>query len=226
MIRLVLILTFTTALLCAADDLAPVYAKIDSASSSFKGLTAQIKRQTHTDVINEDDYESGKLTVKRNKPRDMRMRMDLTEPGPKEYVFSGTRVHIYYPKTNTDEEYDLGKYKNLVEQFLLLGFGSKSADLRGAYNIRYLSTETISGQPTWHIELIPKSPDTAQTFPKIELWISQATGIALEQKLYEKGGKDFQQFTYSDMKLRSDIPDSDVNANIPKDARHTKPPIK
>ena len=39
---------------------------------------------------------------------------------------------IYYPKSNTVEEYDLGKERAMIDQFLLLGFGSSS----GIYKTR------------------------------------------------------------------------------------------
>ncbi len=207
----------------AADDLQKVYAKIDQGAAGFKGLTADIKRVAHIDLINEDDIETGKIAVKRPKPRDVKMRIDFETPSVKQVTFGGNHADIYYPKTNTDEEYDLEKHKDMVEQFLLLGFGTSSQDLRNNYSIRLIGPEQINGQPTMHIELIPKSKDMAQTFPKMELWISDATGLALQQKLYEKGGKDYQLATYSNMKLRPDISDAEVKPNFPKNAVKTKP---
>ena len=225
-LRPTLVLIAAIGCLSAADDLPKVYSKIDSGSAGFKGITADIKRVAHLDLINEDDTETGKIVVKRPKPHDVLMHIDFMEPNPKQVYFGGSTAEIYYPKSNTVEEYDLGKHKGLLEQFLLLGFGTSSQDLRDAYTIRYVGAETINGQPAWRIELTPKSQDMAQTFPKIELWISDATGMAVQQKLYEKGGKDYNLATYSNMKLRSDIADSEVKPGFPKGAIHTKQPIK
>ena len=216
----------TVALLPAADDLQSVYAKIDAGAAGFKGLTADIRKVAHMDLINEDDIESGKITVKRAKPKDIKVRIDFTEPKHEQVVIDGSKAWAYYPNSNTVEEQNLGKYKGMVDQFLLLGFGSTSQDLRSAYNVRYEGQEAINGKPTSRIELTPKSADLAQTFPKIELWISKDTGMALQQKLYEKGGKDYHLATYSDMKLRSDIPDSEVKLNLPKGVIRTPSPIK
>ena len=209
----------------AADDLPAVYAKIDSAAAGFKGLTADIRKTAHMDVINEDDVDTGKILVKRAKPHDLRFRFDFTNP-PKQVAFSGTKLEIYYPKTFTVEEGDLGKRKRMIEEFMLLGFGSTSQDLRSAYTVRLLGQEPVNAQPTWHIELTPKSSEMAQTFPKIELWISTASGMALQQKLYDKGGKDYHLATYTNMKLRSDIPDSDLKLDLPKGVTRTKLPIQ
>jgi len=222
-LRPTLVLATAIAGLPAADDLQRVYSKIDSGAAAFRGLTADIKRIAHTDVIDEDDVETGKIVVKRPKFHDVRMRIDFLEPNQKQVAFSGNKADIYYPKSNTDEEYDLSKHKDMLKQFLLLGFGTSSQDLRNEYSIRWIGPESINGQPAMHIELTPKSNDMAQTFPKMELWISDATGMALQQKLYEKGGKDYQLATYSNMKLRSDIADSEVKLNIPRGAHHTNP---
>ena len=222
-LRPTLVLTVTMALLPAADDLQAVYAKIDATAKDFKGLTADIRQVAHIDLINEDDVETGKIVVKRPKPHDIRMRIDFLEPDQKQVGFAGDKADIYYPKSNTDEVYDLGKRKAMLEQFLLLGFGTPSQELRNSYTIRLIGPETVNGQATKRVELIPKSSDMLQTFPKIELWISDSTGVALQQKLFDKGGKDYHLATYSNMKLRSDIADSEVKLDIPKGASRTYP---
>ena len=212
--------------LLAADNLQEVYARIDAGAARFKGMTADIRRVTHMDLIGEDDVETGKIVVKRSKPKEIKMRIDIDQAdhsSPKQYGFSGTRADIYYPKTNTDEIYDLGKHRDLLEQFLLLGFGTTSAELRGAYSVRLEGKETVNGEAAARIELLPKSKDVQQMFPKIELWISDASGIAVQQKLYEKGGKDYHLFTYSNIKFRPDIPDSEVKLDIPGNAVKTHP---
>jgi outer membrane lipoprotein-sorting protein len=213
-----------------ADDLQAVYTKIDAGATGFKGLTADIRKVAHMDVINEDDASIGKMIVKQAKAHDLRFRFDFVDPATRQIVqqvsFAGTKLEIYYPKQNNIEEGDLRTRKTMVEQFMLLGFGSTSRDLQSAYQVRLIGQESVNKSPTWRIELTPKSPDMVQTFPKIELWISQATGMALQQKLYDKGGKDYHLATYTDMKLRSDIPNSDLELNPPKGVTRTKLPIK
>src|SRR5436309_1208361 len=57
--------------------------------------------------------------------------------------------------------------------------------------------------------------ELAAQFPKFELWISDATGISIQQKVYEQGGN-YSIATYSNMKLDPSIPDSAVKLNLPK----------
>src|SRR5215469_5666283 len=47
------------------DELAAALARMDATSATFKGLTADIKKIAHTDVINANETDIGSFTVKR-----------------------------------------------------------------------------------------------------------------------------------------------------------------
>jgi outer membrane lipoprotein-sorting protein len=144
------------------------------------------------------------------------MLIDFQQPDQKKVMIAGTKVDIYYPKTQIVQEIDLGKnHRGQVEQFLLLGFGSNSKDLESAYHIRMVGPEAVADEPATRIELVPKSKDLLAQFPKFELWISDATGIAVQQKMYQPGG-DYSLATYTKMQANANIPDSDVKLNLPK----------
>ena len=85
-------------------------------------------------------------------------------------------------------EYLKKAHKVEMEQFLRLSFGSNSKELREGYTVTYGGVETVAGQKTTRIVLVPKSEDMLAMFPKFELWISDATGISIQQKIYEQGG--------------------------------------
>jgi outer membrane lipoprotein-sorting protein len=72
------------------------------------------------------------------------------------------------------------------------------------------------------LELIPKSREVAQQFPKIELWISEATGYPVQQKLYQTGG-DYMLVTYSDVVINPSLPDSAFKLNAPKGVKRVSP---
>ena len=79
----------------------------------------------------------------------------------------------------------------------------------------YGGAETVAGQKATRIVLVPKSKDLAAKFSKFELWIPDATGISIQQKIYEPGGN-YTIATYPNMKLDSNIPESAVKLNLPK----------
>jgi len=205
----------------AGDELADTLARMDQEAVRFKGLSANIRKVSHTAVINEDTADTGTIYVKRPKPNDLRMRIDIQPPNPKQAEFSGHVVQIYYPTSNTVEEYDLGKEKGMIDQFLLLGFGSRSKDLQDAYTIRLGGDDTVNGEKTVRIELTPKSPDVLTHLKRVELWID-AKGMAVQQKFYEPGG-DYSLATYTNMKSDANLPDSAVKLNLPRDVHKQRP---
>ena len=97
-------------------------------------------------------------------------------------AFDSATVSIYYPKIKTVQVYQVGDKRALVDQFLLLGFGATSMELKTAYDVSWVSAEKIEGQPTSHIQLIPKSKDVQQRLKKAELWIADTTGLPAQQR--------------------------------------------
>ncbi len=204
-----------------AEDLDSVLSKIDKAGASFRSMSSDVRRVSHTAVINEDNVDSGTIMLKRPRPHDMRMLVDLTQPDPRTVAFQGRKVEIYYPKIQTVQEFDVGKNKDLLDQFFLVGFGTSRADLENAYTIRLIGPETVEGQKTMRLELIPKSKEVAGHLKKFELWISDA-GYPVQQKFYLPGG-DYMLMTYSNMKLNPDLPDSALKLHLPKNVKREYP---
>jgi len=154
-----------------AGDQDAVLDRVDRAGAAFRGMSAKLRRISHTAVINEDNVDSGTILLKRAHPRDVRMLIDLTEPDPKTVAFQGHKLEIYYPKAATVQEIDVSNSKDreLMEQFFLLGFGTSRADLQAAYNLRLVGPDTVGGQKTERLELIPKSKEVLQHLLKFEL---------------------------------------------------------
>src|SRR6185369_6361052 len=107
----------------ADNSLQAVFRRMDDAALKFKGLKADVKKLAHLDVINDDTVDTGTIVVKVPKPHELRMLIDFKQPDQKTVAVAGSKVEILYPKTNTVQEYDLGKsHKAQMEQFLKLGF--------------------------------------------------------------------------------------------------------
>ena len=207
----------------AADQLQQTLAKMDEAAASFKGLTADMKKVHYTFVIKEEDKSSGTIVVRRPKPKEMQMLMDIKEPDPQQVSFSGRTAQQYNPKTNIDSIYDVDKkYGAAVNEYMLLGFGASPKDLQQVYTIALGGPETIDGKQTTKIELTPLKPDTTIHLIKADLWISDQTGIAIQQQLHFAGG-DYDLATYSNMKISPNIPESAVKLNLPGNVKREYP---
>jgi outer membrane lipoprotein-sorting protein len=204
-----------------AESVEELLERMDRAASSFKGISAQVKRVAHTGVINEDNIDLGTVLVKRAKPNELRLLIDITAPDAKTVAYQGRKVEIFLPKINTVQEIDAGKHRGLVEQFFLLGFGTSRKELEADYSIKSAGNENVGGSKTTRIELVPKSKDLLQYIKKVELWISDS-GFPLQQKFYQSGG-DYQLATYSDLKINPDLPDSALRLKLPKNVKREYP---
>lgn len=203
----------------AGDDLlTATFAKMDDAAAHFKGLTADVKKVSHNEFLKEDDVDSGKMAVRRGRGRELQARIDITSPDPKQVGLNGRSVQMYFPKSNTEQILPMDKKTTtIVDQLLLLGFGSTSADLQGAYNVTLGGPDTIDGQKAVRLVLTPKRPENLGDVMNIELWISDVNGMAVQQKFNERS-HDYVEAIYTNMKMAPNLPDSAVKLNVPKDA--------
>lgn len=205
-----------------AQNLPAVLASMDAAAPSFRAMTAKMDRLTHVAVINDDSAEEATVRVARSKNRDLRVAIDFTKPDNKQVALGDRKAEVFYPKTNTVQEWDLGKYKSLVDQFVLLGFGTSGKDLAKAYNLKFLKEESIHGQRCSRIELLPKSAQVKQTYNKIELCIAAPGGYPVQQKLFEASGN-YTSISYSDVKLNPDLKPESVMLKLPANVKREYP---
>jgi len=202
----------------AEDPLTAVFARMDRASGAFKWMTANVQKTAYTAVIDESTSETGKIQVLRPKPHDLKIRFDFEPPDAKQVLIDESKGEIYYPKTNSTQTVVFGKQsKPMVEQLLLVGFGSTSQDLLSGYTVRYIGPEAAAGEPCQKIELTPKDKEMQQHFRKIELWISNANGLAVQQKFYEPG-KNYNLAVFTHIDLQTRVTEADLKLKIPKDA--------
>jgi outer membrane lipoprotein-sorting protein len=210
-----LIIALALAAPLAAQSLNETFARMDKTAQQLKTVTAGIKRDVHTSVINDDSIDGGTIRLRREKSGDTRMLIDFTGADAKTVSLANSTVSIYYPKIKTVQVYDVGAKKQMVEQFLLLGFGASSADLKKSYEVTWGGAEAIGGQQTGHLQLAPLSQDVSRQVKSAELWITETNGLPLQQKIVFTSG-DYWLVTYSDLKLNPPLSDDDLKLKIPK----------
>jgi outer membrane lipoprotein-sorting protein len=204
-----------------AADLESVLARMDASAREFRSLSAKLKKTTFTSVLNESSVEEGTILVRRPSLKDLRMLIDFKEPDVKSVAYANKKWQIYYPKINTVQEYDFGKQGALVDQALLLGFGTAVADLRNGYTLKYLGEDAVDGHKTARLELIPKAPEAREHFTRVELWIAEA-GHPVQQKVVQPS-KDYFLVTYSDMKLNPNLDVESLKLKLPKGVKKEYP---
>src|ERR1019366_5986574 len=141
-----------------------VLKQLDVQAGDFRSLTADLARTKGTVVVNDKSTESGKIMVR----RDDKMRIELMQPDPRTILRDGDNFYIYNPKIHRVEEYNLGKKKSLVDQFLLLGFGTSGSELMKSYSVTLQGEEVLDNQKVVLLELTPKSDEVRDQLSKIQ----------------------------------------------------------
>ena len=219
-----ILLVLTSALAAATanpESLETILARMDRAAASFKDMSADVRWLQHTAAINQDAVDTGTILLKRSK-HDIRMKVEFTAPDRKSVALQGHKLEIYYPNTNTVEEYDTGKYREMLDQFLLIGFGTSGKELAAAYTMKVLGNETVVDQPTTRLELIPKSAEMLKNLKKLEMWIADTNVYPVQQKFYLLGG-DYRLVTYTNVKVNTGLRDADLALKLPKDIKRVTP---
>ena len=193
---------------------------MDHAAHSFHSLTANIEHIKFTAVVNDTSKETGQLYVR----KDEKMRIDITAPDQRTILRTGDSLFVYTPKINRVEEYNLGKNRNLVDQYVLLGFGTRTIEVRKNYDVRLTGEEELDGKKVAVLELTPKSEDVRKQITKIQMWIDEASWLPLQQKFFEATAGDYFLFHYSDLKedLKK-FSENKFKQDWPKNATRVRP---
>jgi outer membrane lipoprotein-sorting protein len=190
--------------------------RLDQAAHSFAGATANIRVITHTGIINQDETQIGTVAVKRYSSSESHFLINFTGEDAQAIALRNGKLQIYYPKLNTVREYDIGKYKDLAQKLILLGFGMPGRELAVNYDISNLGVERIESQDSAHLQLTPRAQDVLKQMSRVDLWISLKTNCPVQQKFYMLGG-DYRLVIYSDVKVNPHLPASALD--LPKAAK-------
>jgi outer membrane lipoprotein-sorting protein len=211
--------TFPSLLAASPLTLDEVLKQMDREQGQFQSLTASMERTKVTVVVNDRSTESGQIEVR----RDGKMRIDLTSPDQKTILRDGDHIYVYTPKIRRVEEYDLSKHRDLVDQLLLLGFGTSGESLKKSYLITLQGEESLNGQRAVRLELTPRSDDVRKQISKIDLWLNEANWLPTQQQFYETGSGDYSIIQYLNVARNVPIPDARFRPEWPRGVTRVKP---
>ncbi len=193
--------------------------QLDAGAKEFRSLTADLERTKVTVVVNDRSTETGQIQVR----RDDKMRIELTQPDPRTILRDGNDLYVYNPRIRRVEQYDLSNHRSLVDQFLLLGFGTSGTELKKNYLVTVQGEEILDKQKTVLLELTPKSDEVRNQVSKIQLWIDESTWLPAQQEFFETGSGDYFVIRYTNVIRNTRISDSRFKPHWPRGTTKIKP---
>ncbi|MGD0224990.1 MAG: outer-membrane lipoprotein carrier protein LolA [Terriglobia bacterium] len=200
-------------------DLTEILSDMNEASKRLKTVSANLEYTKVTVLVDDKSTESGQFFYRKGKTTEI--RIDIQKPDTKVLLFEKNKGEMYFPKINQIQEYDLAQKSDLVQQFLLLGFGTDTNELKKAHNITYVKEEDLEGDTTVLLELLPRRGSSAAQITKIQLWVNEESWLPAQQEFFQPGG-DYLIAHYSGVKVNRVLPGSTFELNAPANAKHVK----
>jgi outer membrane lipoprotein-sorting protein len=199
-------------------SLESIFHQLDAHAKDFHSVSADIERTKVTVVVNDKSTESGSIKVRGDK-----MLLDLTAPDPRTILRTGDSLFVYTPGLKRVEEYNLGKNRALLDQFLLLGFGTDSNEMRKSYLVTYMKEDKVDDKKAVELELTPKLEAVRSQISKIQIWLDETSWLPLQQEFFESGSGDYSIVKYSKIVKNPDLPDSQFKSHWPKGTERIRP---
>jgi outer membrane lipoprotein-sorting protein len=195
-----------------------ILGQLDSHASDFHALSADVERTKVTVVVNDRSTDAGSILVRGDK-----MLLRMSPPDARTVLKSGDSLYVYTPGLKRVEEYNLGKNRSLVDEFMLLGFGTSGRQLEEGYEVSLAGEPMLDNKKTVQIELKPKLQAVKNQFSKIEIWFDPSTWLPIQQQFYETGSGDYSIIHYSNIVKNPRIEESQFKPHWPKGTEKIKP---
>ena len=184
-----------------AESVQAILSRMDQAAPSFHAMSADVDMVTYTAILSDNTTEKGTLKMQRLKGGDVRAIIDFSgETDARVIAFLGKIVRIYYPKLGSYQDYLVGKNTQVLNQYLLLGFGSSGKELASSYNITMEGAEDVAGRSTTKLLLVPKEAKVKERLAKVEVWIPADAPYPVQQQFYEPSGN-YRKVTYTNIQM-------------------------
>ncbi len=196
-------------------ELEALLSRMDTASEGFRAMQADVRWLKYTDIVEDESIEEGVIRVMRDKKKQISLLIEFQKPYPYFVSVRGTTVEIYRPKIATVEEYDLSRSRDMLEQALLLGFGTAGRFLRENFDLEMEGEEEAAGVDAVKLALVPKSDKLRGNMPRLEMWVSTSDWQPVQEKIHGADPGDYRLYTYTNVKRNPAMKESALKLRIP-----------
>ena len=91
------------------------------------------------------------------------------------------------------------------------------------YDVTWRGRETVAGEVTVKLALVPKDEKTAQRIPRLEMWVSTTSRQPVQQKLYLPTPGDYRLYTYTEIALNPRLRGAALRLKIPRGVKRVYP---
>ncbi|HEX3986271.1 MAG TPA: sigma-E factor regulatory protein RseB domain-containing protein [Acidobacteriaceae bacterium] len=206
-----------TGLRAQKADLASVLQQMDASAGKFQDVTANVKVDNYTAVVQDHEYQQG-TTAFRRASGGMEMVTHLKTLDGKAYadlLYRNGELDYYNPVQKQETIIAAGANKQEYDSFLATGFGATGKELSAAWTVTLMGMESIDGVQTAKLDLVSKDARVRENFSHVQVWLDASRDISLKQVMVQPSG-DSRTVTYSNVEYNTPVKSDLFKLDIPK----------
>ncbi|MCM2313899.1 MAG: outer membrane lipoprotein carrier protein LolA [Thermoanaerobaculia bacterium] len=189
----------------AAATLDQVLKEVQKRQSAVKTLQADFTQQKTLALLAEPQRSSG--TFAYEKPD--KVRWNYAAPNPVMMLIADGRMTTFYPRLGRAETLEVGRFQDRI--FKYMGAGNAIGELATWFNFRFSDRK---GEPTWKLDLVPKTSQVAKRVKSITIWIDRSSYMTSKFEYVEADG-DTTLYEFSSIRVNEPVPAAAFKLELP-----------
>ena len=196
----------------ADPAVAEVVARFSQAQAAIETMQAEFEERKKLTLLKDEVVLTG--TFYHSRP--MNFLWDYRTPSPKKILLTPELLLAYYPDLNKAEEVNVRRWNKRIRRYLQLGV--EADELQRDYDLALAPAEENEMEGTDLLILTPKSRRSRSKLDHIRIWVDSETGHTRRTAYLDESG-DYTTFTFQNLEINADIPDSLYSIDLPRDVR-------
>ncbi|MGB7171550.1 MAG: outer membrane lipoprotein-sorting protein [Acidobacteriaceae bacterium] len=199
-----------------SPDLASVLKQMDASAPRFQNVTADVKVDNYTAVVQDHEYQTGATAFQRTSGG-MEMVTHLKANGQPyaDLLYRNGELDYYNPIQKQETIVAAGANKEEYDSFLATGFGATGKELSAAWTVTFQGMENVDGVQTAKLDLVSKDAKVRENFSHVQIWVDLSRDISLKQVMVQPSG-DSRTMTYSNIRYNTHVKSDLFRLDIPK----------
>ncbi|MFZ0632925.1 MAG: outer membrane lipoprotein-sorting protein [Acidobacteriaceae bacterium] len=199
-----------------SPDLASVLKQMDASAPRFQNVTADVKVDNYTAVVQDHEYQTGATAFQRTSGG-MEMVTHLKANGQPyaDLLYRNGELDYYNPIQKQETVVAAGANKEEYDSFLATGFGATGKELSAAWTVTFQGMENVDGVQTAKLDLVSKDAKVRENFSHVQIWVDLSRDISLKQVMVQPSG-DSRTMTYSNIRYNTHVKSDLFRLDIPK----------
>jgi len=178
-----------------SESLETVLKKVIAQQKKTRTLEADFRQEKTLALLAQPEISTGKfLFAKPNQ-----VRWDYDAPRRLQLLISKGWLTTYYPDLHRAERLEVKRFEDRI--FKYMGASGTIEELERYFDFTFTDTK---GQPSYKLDLTPKTKVVAKRVKKITIWIDRSSYLANKFE-YTEGDGDVTRYEFKNMRLNQSV---------------------